>query len=70
MSLEEKSLTEKEEKTQKEMNQKTKIEIAKAAFKQIGDMTVEGCQSDNAELAKKFQELNKLAKMTYELLRE
>ena len=52
------------------MNQKTQIEIAKAAFKQIGDMTVEECQSDNAELAKKFQELNKLAKITYELLRE
>lgn len=68
MSLEKKSLT--EEKAQKEMNQKTKIEIAKATLKQIGDMTVEDCQSDNLELAKKSQELNKLAKVTYELLKE
>jgi len=52
------------------MNQKTKIEIAKATFKQIGDMTVEDCQSDNPEWAKKSQELNKLAKVTYELLKE
>lgn len=70
MSLEKKSPAREKEKTQKEMNQKTKIEMAKAAFKQIGDMTVEGCQSDDLELAEKFQELNKLAKMTYELLRE
>ena len=52
------------------MNDTTKIEIAKAALKEIGNLTVEGCQDDNSEMARKCQELNKLAKVTYELLNE
>tara|TARA_R100000005_G_C4930899_1_gene159938 strand:+ start:722 stop:880 length:159 start_codon:yes stop_codon:yes gene_type:complete len=52
------------------MNDSTKIEIAKAALKEIGNLTVEGCENDNSEIARKYQELNKLAKVTYELLNE
>ena len=52
------------------MNEKTKIEIAKAAFKEIGKLTVDGCSDNNNEIAKKYQELNRLAKKTYELLNE
>jgi len=52
------------------MNDTTKIEIAKAALKEIGNLTVEGCENDNSEMAQKCQELNKLAKVTYELLNE
>tara|TARA_B100002019_G_C21088699_1_gene507481 strand:- start:614 stop:772 length:159 start_codon:yes stop_codon:yes gene_type:complete len=52
------------------MNDSTKIEIAKAALKEIGNLTVEGCEDNNSEIARKCQELNKLAKVTYELLNE
>ena len=58
------------QKAQKEMNDSTKIEIAKAALKEIGNLTVEGCEDNNSEIARKYQELNKLAKVTYELLNE
>ena len=46
-------------KSQKEMNDSTKIEIAKAALKEIGNLTVEGCEDNNSEIARKY-ELNKL----------
>jgi len=52
------------------MNDTTKVEIAKAALKEIGNLTVEGCEDGNTEMAKKYQELNKLAKATYDLLKE
>ena len=52
------------------MNDTTKVEIAKAALKELGKLTLDGCKHEDREMANKFQELNRLAKKTYELLNE